>query len=71
MKVLPFKILKTREQNLLFQEDRDMILYELLHQHEEVQISIIEKETVNLLCPDRRDFLPITDIEPVIRQEKG
>ena len=52
MKVLPFKILKTREQNLLFQEDRDMILYELLHQHEEVQISIIEKGSGNLLVGD-------------------
>jgi AraC-like DNA-binding protein len=52
MKVLPFKILKTREQNLLFQEDRDMILYELLHQHEEIQISIIEKGSGNLLVGD-------------------
>ncbi len=52
MKVLPFKILKTREQNLLFQEDRDMILYELLHQHEEIQISLIEKGSGNLLVGD-------------------
>lgn len=52
MKVLPFKILKTREQNLLFQEDRDMILYDLLHQHEEVQISLIEKGSGNLLVGD-------------------
>lgn len=52
MKVLPFKILKTREQNLLFQEDRNMILYELLHQHEEIQISLIEKGAGNLLVGD-------------------
>lgn len=52
MKVLPFKILKTREQNLLYQEDRNMILYGLLHQHEEIQISLIEKGTGNLLVGD-------------------
>ncbi len=52
MKVLPFKILKTREQVLLFQEDRNKILYELLHQHEEIQISLIEKGAGNLLVGD-------------------
>lgn len=52
MKVLPFKILKTRDQNLLYQEDRNMILYELLHQHEEIQISLIEKGSGNLLVGD-------------------
>lgn len=52
MKVLPFKILKTRDQNLLFQIDRDTYFYGLLHQHEEIQISLIEKGSGNLLVGD-------------------
>ena len=52
MKIFPFKILKTKEQTLLYQEDREVILYELLHQHEEIQLSVIEKGAGNLLVGD-------------------
>ena len=43
MKVFPFKIPKTREQALLYQRDEELILYDKLHQHEEIQVSYIER----------------------------
>lgn len=41
MKVLPFKIPKTKNIALLFQEDTEQIFYDQLHQHEEIQICAI------------------------------
>jgi AraC-like DNA-binding protein len=52
MKVLPFKILMTKDQTVLFEDYNDMILYGSLHQHEEVQISYIEQGSGNLLVGD-------------------
>ncbi|WP_459212584.1 AraC family transcriptional regulator [Aquimarina rhabdastrellae] len=41
MKVLPFKIPKPKGDALVFQEDYETVLYDKLHQHEEIQISIV------------------------------
>ncbi len=41
MKVLPFKIPKPKGDALVFQEDYERVFYDKLHQHEEIQISII------------------------------
>ncbi len=41
MKVLPFTIPKSKRDTLILQEDKDVSFYELLHQHEEFQISYI------------------------------
>lgn len=43
MKVLPFKITKSESTTLIVQEDRGKMFYDKLHQHEEIQISLIEK----------------------------
>jgi AraC-like DNA-binding protein len=43
MKVFPFKIPKSGEEPLIYQEDREVVFYDKLHQHEEIQISFIEK----------------------------
>ena len=45
MKVLPFKIPKSKNVALIYQEDIGEILYDKLHQHEEIQLcAIIEGE---------------------------
>jgi AraC-like DNA-binding protein len=45
MKVLPFKIPKSKQVSLIYQEDKGKILYDKLHQHEEIQLcAIIEGE---------------------------
>ncbi|MGB0914912.1 MAG: cupin domain-containing protein [Crocinitomicaceae bacterium] len=41
MKVLPFKIPKPESLALIYQEDKELRFYNKLHQHEEIQISII------------------------------
>lgn len=43
MKVFPFKIPKSGEDPLIYQEDIEVSFYDKLHQHEEIQISFIEK----------------------------
>ena len=43
MKVLPFKIPKPKNEALIYQEDRERIFYGQLHQHQEIQISLVVK----------------------------
>lgn len=43
MKVFPFKIPKSDTEPLIYQEDIELSFYDKLHQHEEIQISFIEK----------------------------
>lgn len=43
MKIFPFKIPKSGEDPLIYQEDIEVSFYDKLHQHEEIQISYIEK----------------------------
>ena len=41
MKVLPFKVPKPENENLVYQEDHEYVFYDKLHQHEEIQLSYI------------------------------
>lgn len=53
MKVLPFKIPKPENNALIYQEDIELFFYDKLHQHDEIQISFIEKGNGTLLVGDR------------------
>lgn len=52
MKVLPFKIPKPEKEALVYQEDRETVLYDQLHQHEEIQISYIVEGSGSLVVGD-------------------
>lgn len=52
MKIFPFKIPKSKEEALIYQEDREIVFYEKLHQHEEIQISFIANGEGNILVGD-------------------
>ena len=52
MKVLPFKIPKTEESGLIYQVDKEEVFYPLLHQHKEIQLSIILSGEGDLLAGD-------------------
>ena len=70
MKVLPFKILKPEKEALVYQEDRKENFYDQLHQHEEIQISLIVKGAGSLIVGDtineykENDILVIGDNIP-------
>ena len=50
MKIYPFKIPKPIENQLVVQEDKQSTFYNKLHQHEEIQISLILKGQGKLLA---------------------
>lgn len=52
MKVYPFKIPKAENNALIYQEDIELVFYDKLHQHDEIQISFIKKGNGNLLVGD-------------------
>ncbi|OUR94588.1 AraC family transcriptional regulator [Flavobacteriales bacterium 34_180_T64] len=52
MKVLPFKIPKPELHALIFQEDKGEILFDKLHQHEEIQMSLIVEGEGTLVVGD-------------------
>lgn len=52
MKVLPFKIPKSKNIALIYQEDKGAIFYDKLHQHEEIQICAIVKGEGTLVVGD-------------------
>ena len=52
MKVLPFKIPKPENATLVVQEDRVPKLYDKLHQHQEIQISLIRKGEGSFIIGD-------------------
>lgn len=52
MKVLPFKIPKPKKEALVYQEDHEHVFYDKLHQHEEIQISLIVEGTGSLIVGD-------------------
>ncbi len=52
MKVLPFKIPKPDNATLVIQEDRVPKLYDKLHQHQEIQISLIKKGEGSFIIGD-------------------
>ncbi|UGU17445.1 AraC family transcriptional regulator [Sinomicrobium kalidii] len=52
MRVLPFKIPKTKEESLIYQEDFEKVFYDKLHQHEEIQVSLIVSGEGSLIVGD-------------------
>jgi len=62
MKVLPFKIPKPENNALIYQEDIELVFYDKLHQHDEIQISFIEKGNGTLLVGDRISSYSENDI---------
>ena len=52
MKVLPFKIPKPEYHALVYQEDYETVFYDKFHQHEEIQISYINKGKGTLIVGD-------------------
>jgi len=52
MKVLPFKIPKPDRNAIVFQEDYEVAFYDKLHQHEEIQISLIVEGEGTLIVGD-------------------
>ena len=52
MKVLPFIIPKSKDVSLIYQEDKGEILYDKLHQHEEIQLCAIVKGEGSLVVGD-------------------
>ena len=52
MKVLPFKIPKPKNEALIYQEDRQKIFYGQLHQHQEIQISLVVKGSGSFVVAD-------------------
>lgn len=52
MRVFPFKIPKPKEEALIYQEDREVVFYGKLHQHEEIQISYIANGEGTILVGD-------------------
>lgn len=57
MTVLPFKIPKPEKDALVYQEDHEIIFYGQLHQHEEIQISLIVAGSGSLIVGDSiRDY---------------
>lgn len=62
MKVLPFKIPKPEREALVYQEDRERIFYDKLHQHEEIQISYIVSGYGSLIVGDRINKYKQNDI---------
>ena len=52
MKVLPFKIPKPEHNAFVFQIDDDEAFYDKLHQHEEIQLSLIVEGEGTLIVGD-------------------
>lgn len=52
MKVLPFKIPKPEQDAIVFQIDDDITFYDKLHQHEEIQLSLIVQGEGTLIVGD-------------------
>jgi len=52
MKVLPFRIPKQKNEALIYQEDRERIFYDQLHQHQEIQISLVVKGAGSFVVAD-------------------
>lgn len=62
MKVLPFKIPKPELDALVYQEDHEIIFYNQLHQHEEIQISYIVQGSGSLIVGDSINYYKSNDI---------
>ena len=62
MKVLPFKIPKPDFDALIFQEDKDILFFDKLHQHEEIQVSLIVEGEGTLIVGDTINYYKTGDI---------
>jgi AraC-like DNA-binding protein len=62
LNVLPFKIPKPEKDALVYQEDHEIIFYGQLHQHEEIQISLIVAGSGSLIVGDSIRDYNINDI---------
>lgn len=62
MKVLPFKIPKPEGVSLIYQEDNEAFFYDKLHQHEEIQISLILEGEGTLIVGDKVNYYKQGDI---------
>lgn len=59
MKVLPFQIPKPEHDALVFQEDKEYAFYDKLHQHDEIQVSLIVEGEGTLIVGDTiNDYYP-------------
>ena len=56
MKVLPFKIPKPNQAAFIFQIDDDVVFYDKLHQHEEIQLSYIVEGEGKLIVGDTVNY---------------
>ena len=78
MKVLPFKIPKPENNALIYQVDQGSVFYNKLHQHEEIQISLVLEGEGDLVVGDtvnryaKNDIVVIGgDIPHLFRSEEG
>jgi len=62
MKIYPFKIPKSEHTAIILQEDVDIIFYDKLHQHEEIQISYIVKGQGTLIVGDTANHYRANDV---------
>ena len=62
MKVLPFKIPKPHQDAFVFQIDKDVAFYDKLHQHEEIQLSIILEGEGTLIVGDTVNYYSKNDV---------
>ena len=62
MKVLPFKIPKPEQDSLVYQEDKGLVFYDKLHQHEEIQLSLIVEGEGTLIVGDTISYYRQHDI---------
>lgn len=62
MKILPFKIPKPLRDSLVYQVDLDTVFYDKLHQHEEIQLSLIVEGEGTLIVGDKVNHYKSEDI---------
>lgn len=62
MKILPFKIPKPEHHALVYQEDIESFFYDKLHQHEEIQLSLILKGEGTLIVGDTVNYYKQGDV---------
>lgn len=62
MRVLPFKIPKPENSAIVFQEDVEIYFYDKLHQHEEIQLSIIIEGKGTLIVGDTVNYYNKGDV---------
>jgi AraC-like DNA-binding protein len=62
MKVLPFKIPKPEQDALIYQEDGGVSFYDKLHQHEEIQLSLIVEGEGTLIVGDAINYYKKGDV---------